>query len=201
MKLPIHLLAAALILDGVCFAQAPKAAADTAVSNKETQVTRFYVNMAAAAEGQNLGKTAVVGSRYGTPFSEAVKGGGVLVGMEVWGGPSVRGVQAIFETPTGRVRGQKHGWCRGPSSVLEAKEGFAVTGLNANGADGFEVIFMRIHHSSSSLDAVGTYKSEWVGSKYTKPTRLVPNQKPIIGIYGTTDATLNGIGFLYYDRK
>jgi hypothetical protein len=201
MKPILCLLTLLSLLNMPSAAQAPKPAANTAVSNKETQIKRFFVVMGGASQGENLGKTALLGSPVGTPFTDSLKDGGVLVGLEVWGGAVVSGLQPIFETETGRVRGKKHGRCVGDSSVLEAKEGFAVVGLNANGASGFEVLFMRIHHSTLALDAAGSYKSEWVGAKYTRSTRVVPNQKPIIGVYGTISGGINGVGLLYYDRK
>jgi hypothetical protein len=177
------------------------------VSNKETQIKRFFATMGDASQGHALGKTALAGGTGGTEFSDSLKDGGLLVGFDVWPGTGeIAGIQPIFDTEKGRVRGTKHGNCNGAPTTIEAKEEYAVAGVNANGASfatGFEAIFMKIYHSGMSLDAVGTYKSPWVGAKSGgKSFRLVPGQKPVIGIYGATSGGgIIRMGLLFYDRK
>jgi hypothetical protein len=187
-------------------AQAPQPAANPnpTVSNKETTIKRFFFTMGSAAQGTQLGKTAFIGSPTGgTEFTDALKDGGVLVGFDVWASPNdIRGIQPIFETAEkGRVRGQKHGACKGAPTTLEAKDGFAVAGINTNGLGGFEVLFMLIHHGGLALDSAGSYRSPWVGGKVGKASRLVPSQKPVIGIYGATTGSLDRLGLLFYDRR
>lgn len=184
----------------VSFAQQPAA----------TPEQRFYATLAAAGTGTNLGKTDTVGAPTGTDYGDTQPEGAVLVGLDLWKGNFennlvIRGVCPIFQTATGRVRGPKRGNCDGSPTTTEAKPGFAVAGIEAKGGlrvDGLEIVFMRIHVSGIALDSSGSYKSEWVGGKGGgKPRRLVPNQKPIIGIFGGAGSELDRIGLLYYDRK
>ena len=204
MKTPVlpHTIAAFLLLQ-----------TSVAISQPAPAVTpeqRFYSTLTAAAQGNGLSKTDTAGSPTGTDFSDTHASGGILVGFDLWksnfqNNLIVGGICPIFQTASSRVRGPKRGRTNGTPVTIEAKPDFAVAGIvvkSGGRVDGLEVVFMRVNHAGVGLDSAGSYKSEWFGGrKGGRETRLVPNQQPIIGIFGGSGGGLDRLGLLYYDRK
>lgn len=169
---------------------------------------RFHATLS-AAQGSSPGKTSTVGGPTGDEYLEMAPPGAVLVGFDVWTGNYrnslvIRGICPIFQSGNERSRGSKYGTCSGAPTTIEPKPGFAVGGIDAKGGvrvDGFQAIFMRINYFGFALASAGSYKSEWVGGKGGRESRLVPNEKPIIGIFGGKGAEIDRIGLLFYDRR
>jgi hypothetical protein len=170
---------------------------------------QFYATLAAGArQSGNFEKTDNVGAATGGAFSETYPDGGILVGFDVWTGdygPNlvIRGIRPVFQTARGRVRGKGHGNTRGqPDAVIEAKEGYAVAALEARGADrldGFKVLFWKILPFDVSLDADGSYQSDWVGGLGGAKGRhqLSSDGHPVIGISGGAEDQITRLGLIY----
>jgi hypothetical protein len=157
-------------------------------------------------------ETKKSGGHGGGNFAEARPEGGLLVGFEVWKGDwsghmIIRGIRPIFQLATGRVKGESHGTTHGlPHLTVEAKDGYAVAGLEPRGGDrldGFQVLYWKIQPSMQRLDAECAYKSDWVGGggggKSKHP--LSSDARPVIGIFGASGADMDRLGLIYADSK
>lgn len=175
-----------------------------------TPAARFYAKMAEATQGPDVRRTATVGAPTGVEYAELPPAGGVLVGFDLWKGNFrrflvVSGIRPIFQTATGRVRGKTYGSEGGNLTTVEAKDGFAVAGIEVKGGervDQLRVAFMKINYTGFNLDSVGAYKTEWIGgSGGGREQRLIPNQKPVVGIFGGSGRDLDRLGLIYLDLK
>lgn len=167
----------------------------------------FYSTLATDAREVVPEQTRKVGAMGGDAFAEVYPDGGLLVGFDVWLGDYgshriIGGIRPVFETAGGRARGQSHGTTNGnPDVVIEAKEGYAVAGLDARGGDrldGFKVLFWKIHELDVSMDAEGSYQSAWVGGQGgSKPHPLSSNGQPVLGISGGSGVAVDRLGLIY----
>ena len=153
-------------------------------------------------------KTPSVGaaSDSGTAFHDIGPDHGVLIGLEYSTGPTPQGGTAIHSlTPLYlRAAGKTHGTLRGtlkpgsPATVLEARPGFAVAGIEARGTAGleaFRITFMR--YENGALDPAERYTTKWIGSDGAAPgTRLRTDTRPIVGIYGKAGALIGEFGLI-----
>jgi len=157
------------------------------------------------------GKTKTAGGLGGVDFTD-VRPGAILVGLEVWkgeyaGDDVIRAIRPIYETATGRVTGRIYGRKAGSSTKMEAREGFAVSGIEVRVAgevvEDIKVLFWQIHETGPSLDAEGSYKEESdAESRGGKPFRqLSANGKIVVGIFGGSAYAVDSIGLLYIDRN
>jgi len=171
---------------------------------------RFYAALAKAADNAAPKETKKVGGGGGGNFIDVPNGGGILVGFKVWQGDYsghriIRGIQPIYQTATGRVPGDLHGEKNGAPTTIEAKDGYAVAAIEARGGDrldGLEVLFWKIHAVDVSLDAEGSYKSEWIGGKGGSKSRhpLTGNGSPVIGISGASGSDVDRVSLIYCER-
>ncbi|MEI6071518.1 MAG: hypothetical protein WCS31_06980 [Verrucomicrobiae bacterium] len=149
----------------------------------------------------------------GTPFKEIFPEGGILVGMDVWRGyygnaEAVCGLSPIYQTASGRQRGQIYGNKTGPMVTLEARDGYAVAGVRAGTetvVQSLQLQFQQIDYKTFNLTAIDPYKSDPVGGKSkgnrANPTLILTGSKPIIGIIGSSGMCIDRIGLIYADRK
>jgi len=171
---------------------------------------RYYAALAADVKGPNLRKTETVGLPTGKEFSDFRPEGGFVIGFDFWKSNYkktvvVNGVTPIYRTETGKVRGNHYGRSEGDPITLEAKEGFAVAGLEVKAGermDQLRVIFMRYNVALDGFNSADAYKSDWIGGP-SQPAerRLIPNQKMIVGIFGGSGLGLDHFGLLYVDHR
>jgi len=171
---------------------------------------RFYAALAAAAKSAVPEKTKRVGGHGGGNFIDTLEDGAILVGFEIWQGDYsghriIRGIRPIFQTASGRVPGGLHGHADGASTKVEAKEGYAVAAIEARGGDrldGIQVLFWKIRASDVSLEAEGSYKSDWIGGKGGGKALhpLSSNGNPVIGIAGASGDDVDRVGLVYCER-
>jgi hypothetical protein len=171
---------------------------------------RYYAALAEGVKGPNLHKTEQVGTVTGHDFTEVNPEGGFVVGFDFWKANHkkttvVNGVRPIFQTALGRVRGNSYGHSEGDPITLEAKEGFAVAGLETRAGermDQVRVIFMRYNVTLNGFNNADSYTSQWIGGPgHPKEHRLIPDQKMIVGIYGGSGLGLDHFGLLYLDHR
>ena len=201
MKLTASAMA---LLSYAAFGQQPTSPAPL---SKEDQ--HFYSTLAAdARDAVSVQTTRNVGAMGGDAFDEVRPEGGILVGFDVWLADYgfnrvIGGLRAIFETANGRIRGDSHGTTLGkPNFVIEAKPGYAVVALEARGGDrldGFKALFWKIHEFDVSMDAEGSYQSDWVGGQGGGKARhpLSSNGSPVLGISGRSGTQIDRLGLIY----
>lgn len=165
---------------------------------------------AAIAEAPKA-KTEAAGGTGGTPFEQIAPDNGLLVGFDVWEGDYgcklvIVGLRPIFQTPEGRIRGQLQGEENGRVKTLEAREGYAVTGMDIRSGDrvdGFRLLYARVNTFSGRIEATGGSRSNYVGgqggSKRKQP--LSSGGKPVIGCHGGSGTQVDRIGLVYADTE
>jgi hypothetical protein len=208
-NLPSRSLLKAL-LNAICVASISSAAFAQQPSPRNAISQRFYAALAAAAKSAVPEKTKRVGGPGGGSFIDVLEEGAILVGFEVWQGDYsghriIRGIRPIFQTASGRVPGSLHGEEDGAPTKVEAKEGYAVAAIEARGGDrldGIQVLFWKIRPSGVSLEAEGSYKSDWIGGKGGGKALhpLSSNGNPVIGIFGASGNDVDRVGLVYYER-
>lgn len=185
------------------FAQQPNPAAIAAQG-------RYYAALADGIKGSNLRKTESVGTPTGHDFTDTRPEGGFIIGFDFWKAnykktTVVNGVRPIYLTQTGKVRGNAYGHSEGDPITIEARDGFAVAGLETKAAermDQVRVIFMRYNVALDGFNSADSYKSDWIGGpSQPKEHRLIPDQKMIVGIYGSSGLGLDHFGLLYLDHR
>ncbi len=171
---------------------------------------QFFAMVKAASRKASLSSTRTVGSATGIEYSDTLGGGGVIVGFDFWTSNYtqhlvVNGVCPVYQTASGRVRGKARGYRVGNLITVEAREGFAVSGVTAKSGDRMDrvqVEFMRINYPTRDLDPNSLYKSGWVGGKGgLKDHHLTGGGKLIVGIYGASGDELDRFGLLYLGTK
>ena len=172
---------------------------------------RFFTSLKADGRKTVLVKTKTVGSPTGIEYADiAPEGQGLIVGFDFWTsnyGQSlvVNGVCPIYLTPKGKVRGKKRGYVIGNLVTVEARDGFAVSGVAVKGGDRMDQVqveFMRIDHAAQSLEPATLYKSAWTGGKGGRRERqLTGNARPVVGIHGASGDALDRFGLLYVETK
>jgi len=170
----------------------------------------FFASMKTSQQ-KPAAQTKTVGSPTGLVFSDTLEGGGVIVGFDFWTSNYsgrilvVNGVCPIYQNSKGRLRGKPHGNRIGNLTTVEAREGYAVSGLTAKAGDRLDrvqVEFMRINFATLNLEPATIYKSNWVGGTNSRYERhLTGGGKPIIGIFGAGGDELDRFGLLYYAPK
>ena len=206
VRFPLSLVVAAAILAlfaTIAPAQLP--------SPTPTPLSKNFWDAIASGGGiLGLGKTKAGGGMGGKDFTDS-KQGAILVGLEIWkgeygGDDVIRAVRPIYETPTRRITGRIYGNKIGASQKLEAREGFAVAGIEVRTTgdvvEDIRVLFWQIHESGPSLDAADAYKAESGGSSHGRPFKqLSANGKIVTGIFGGSAIAVDSIGLLYIDRN
>jgi hypothetical protein len=171
---------------------------------------RYYAALAEGVKGPNLRRTETVGLPTGKEFTDLRPEGGFLVGFDLWKANYkkalvVNGIRPIYLTQLGKFRGNAYGHSDGEPITVEAKEGFAVAGMEVHSADRMDqvrVIFMRYKVGLDGFNSDGAYKSEWIGGpSQPKEHRLIPDQKMIVGIFGGSGLGLDHFGLLYLDHR
>lgn len=198
-------------LAGICLAVISGTAMSQQPSPGDAIQKRFYAALAEAAGKANTENTRKVGGKGGGDFIEVMPEGAILVGFEAWKGDYyghliIRGIRPIFQTAHGRVQGKRHGSDYGIPMRVEAKEGYAVAAIEARGGDrldGFQVLYWKIHPVDATLDAEGSYKSEWVGGGGGRKARhpLTSNGNAVIGISGASGDDVDRLGLVYCGRR
>jgi hypothetical protein len=172
---------------------------------------RFYTALARGAASTDLEKTKKSGGSGGGAFAEVRPEGAYLVGFDVWEGDwsghrIIRGMRAIFQTATGRIRGSGHGHTSGhPSKVVEANEGYAVAAMEVRGGDrldGFQLLFWKIRPAMWRLDADASYRSDWIGGSGGGKARnaLSSDGRPVLGIFGASGSDMDRLGLIYLPK-
>lgn len=190
-------------------AQQPAAPVAPALSSIDQ---RFYASLKEAASRTDLELTKKSGGHGGGAFAEVRPEGGILVGLELWQGDYfghlvIRGVRAIYQTATGRVRGAGHGNIHGePAARIEAKDGYAIAAIEPRGGDrldGLQALIWKIHPTTSRLDAEGAYKSDWVGGHGGGKKRhpLSSDGRPVLGITVASGDQVDRLGLIYVEPK
>jgi len=159
-------------------------------------------------------ESRAVGGEAGTPFEDLAPRESILVGLRVtWdyflskplrNGDIriVKTIQPLFQGKKGAGAGDIHGeavtrdcW------TIVANPGYAVGGIIAKGAagvDGLKVVFFRIR--DGGLDRKDRYESDWYGGRGGGPeTMLGGDGRPVLGIRGTADEDLIGLGLVQGD--
>lgn len=170
----------------------------------------FFAIVKAGSKKPLLARTKTVGSATGIEYFDTQGEGGIIVGFDFWTSNYtqhlvVNGVRPVYQTIKGRVRGKARGYRVGNLITIEAREGFAVSGMTAKSGDRMDrvqVEFMRINYPTRDLDPNSLYKSGWVGGKGgIKDHHLTGGGELIVGIYGASGDELDRFGLLYLDPK
>ncbi|HEY2341425.1 MAG TPA: hypothetical protein VGH90_00285, partial [Chthoniobacteraceae bacterium] len=107
------------------------------------------------------------------------------------------GIRGIYLGPKGRVLGPVHGTTREPGIAVEAKPGYAVSGLGVRfdwAVNGFDVFFMKIMRSADALDPADFYVSDYIGAQSGKELRYCANDgRLVLGFGAQAGADLNEI--------
>jgi hypothetical protein len=147
-------------------------------------------------------KTDVSGAKKGD--SNVPEDGALLIGFELsefnWKGKSVKSLDPIFLTREGVFRGVLRGKHARKTTVVQARDGYAVAGLNVYSHDrlaGLQVVFMKIDAAAGKLDANATYTSNWFGTQGpTAPTQLGGDGRLVVGVHGARGADADTIGLV-----
>ncbi|MDB6137410.1 MAG: hypothetical protein JWO94_482 [Verrucomicrobiaceae bacterium] len=171
----------------------------------------FFAAMKAGQEKPAVaGHTKTVGSPTGLMYSDTLASGGIIVGFDFWTSNYgkflvINGVCPIYQNAKGRTRGKPHGNRNGNLTTLEARDGYAVSGVTAKAGDRMDqaqVEFMRINFATLNLEPGTIYKSKWVGGSGGRYERhLTGGDKPVIGIFGASGDELDRFGLLFYAPK
>ena len=158
----------------------------------------------AAIEGKSFAKTGLSGKREGS--SEIPADGALLIGLDItefnWRGKNVKTVQPIFLGRDGVFHGKSRGKPNKKVIHIEAKEGYAVGGLNTYANDriaGIQVVFMKIIPLTGKLDprVECRYASPWHGTQGDGPaTVLGGDGRMVIGVHGGMGADADTIGLV-----
>lgn len=170
----------------------------------------FFGAVKAGSKKATLSRTKTVGAPTGIDYFDTQGDGGIIVGFDFWTSNYtqhlvINGVRPVYQTPKGRVRGKARGYRVGNLITVEAREGFAVSGVTAKAGDRMDrvqVEFMRINYPTRDLDPNSLYKSGWTGGKGgIRDHHLTGGGKLIVGIYGASGDELDRFGLLYLDPK
>lgn len=178
------------------------------VAQTTTQAPRLHALLANkikdAIAGKSTMKTALSGKREGT--SETPPDGALLIGLNItefgWRGKSVKTVEPIFLGRDGVFHGKARGKPTNNVIRIEAKEGYAIGGLNTYAHDriaAIQVVFMKIIPLTGKLDprAESRYTSPWYGTQGDGPaTRLGGDGRLAIGVHGGMGADTDTIGLV-----
>ncbi len=213
MTLPARLLsfvvlAFTTLAPATTHAQQPPAPAADAQAAAEQ---RFFAKVVIDTKEKGVTKGPTTGAPTGDEYTETAPDGGILIGFELWKGSFrgsmlvVGGIRPIFLTPKGRVLGKVQGRSAGTATVVEARPGYAVAGIDVKGGDRVDqmrVVFMKIGYMSARLESAGSYKSDWFGGKGGEKERhFYPNQKLILGIHGASGDQLDRLGLVHLERN
>lgn len=144
-----------------------------------------------------------LGGAGGGAFRDLPPDGALVAGFRVsvgpvFGNPCVSSLQPLFMSATGKVEGVTHGKKLGDLKTIEARPGYAVSGIVVKtglAVDGFKVVFMRM--KPDGLDLNDKYESEWIGGRGGgAETPMGCDGKPVIGIQGRSGDGLDAIGLI-----
>lgn len=174
------------------------------------QITGAPVNEEAPTllpDGAQLKTPSVGGQRdLGRPFRDLGPENGILLGFEYTLGTSEQGATVVesFTPLYLRAAGKARGTLRGtpkpgnPATVLEARPGFAVAGMEVCGSvtlDAFRITFMR--YENGTLDLGERYTTKWIGNEKGAVTKsLRTDTRPIVGVYGKAGLQIHEFGLL-----
>jgi hypothetical protein len=154
----------------------------------QTPLTASFV---ARAPSGPLEESQRRGSQRGDRFLDAPKDSSVLIGFIAYRGPQNRdvivGLRGIYLGPRGRVVGPLHGSVNDPAVTIEARSGYAVSGLGVKSdwaVNGFEVFFMKLLRSADALDPADFYVSDYVGGQGGGEIRYCANDGRLVVGYG-----------------
>lgn len=156
-------------------------------------------------------KTPSVGGQNGAgqAFHDVGPNSGVLIGFQYTlgtndeGGTVIESLTPIYVRAIGKVSGITRGTRNpdNPATVLEARPGYAVAGIDAWGGASLEamrVIIMR--YENGVLDPADSYRSKIIGNLGAHEggdmKHLSTDTRPIVGIYGKASLAINELGLL-----
>lgn len=159
-------------------------------------------------DGPQLKTPSVGGAQrdWGKPFRDLGPENGILLGFEYTVGTTSQGWTVIesFTPLYLRAAGKARGTLRGTpkpgnaATVLEARPGFAVAGMEVRGGsciDAFRITFMR--YENGALDPGERYTTKWIGGDKGEITKVLrTDTRPIVGVYGKAGGEINELGLL-----
>jgi hypothetical protein len=131
--------------------------------------------------------TGLVGFGIGTDFRDVPPDGSILIGFEV-GTTNNNGMQSlkpIYLTRSGEKAGTLVGKTPEKVTILKAKPGYAVAGVNLHaplGIHGLSLTYMRI--GRAGLMKSQAYASDWVGAKSDNPGGPNGDGAVVVGFFG-----------------
>jgi hypothetical protein len=90
---------------------------------------------------------------------------------------------------------------RGSETVIVARPGYAVAGLEVDSADlvnAVRIVFMRLANGRlDPLDPADHYQSPWIGTPTGRPTKtLSGSERIVVGIHGRRGLVLDAVGLV-----
>ncbi len=151
----------------------------------------------------DLEQTEDFGSDWGGFFKEGRIDGSILTGFVVHTEQetelAVVGIRGIYEGPKGRTMGDLHGEERGAETSIEARPGYAVSGLSMRSGmkvDGFQVYFMKLLPGGAALNPADFYLSEWAGGTGGGAHFLGNDGRLVLGFCGHSGRDVNALGLM-----
>lgn len=154
-----------------------------------------------AHDADTVEPLAIVGNgRAGEAFADEAPAGGALVGLVLaqgksWGG-AVEAVQPIYQVGDRYVRGQRYGNPGGTETIVLARQGYLVDGLNARAGLALNAVQLLFAAHESLETEEDSYASEWVGVPGGSPTQTLAEGRPVVGIHGRQVPQSLGLGLL-----
>lgn len=153
----------------------------------------------AAIDANNIILTDASGGKKGE--QNIPEDGAVLLGFELsefdWKGKSIKSLDPIFLTAEGIFRGELRGKHAPTTTVVQARDGFAVAGINVHAHDrisGFQLVFMKLDAASGKLDPATAYNSPWYGTEPTEWIQYGGDGRIVIGVHGAHGTEAETIG-------
>lgn len=120
-----------------------------------------------------------------------------------FGAPILHSIQPIYLGLRGKFRGEVSGTPGNHPVTLEAREGYAVSGLTLQDGSllgSLQLTYMKIDALHRRLDKADSYQSDVVGAperhKGMKPKTIGNDGNPITGIFGAAGGEINSIGII-----
>lgn len=163
--------------------------------------SKLYFRIQAALKSRKTSISRPAGSNRGNGFFDVLEEGGLLIGLEVGtidiggGERIIRSIRPIYRSARGESPGVNHGQGRGDTTILKAKDGFAVGSVTVKTAAGHVVAvtitFMQTE--GLGLNSRNSYNSLWAGGEgMGQEIKLGGTGSPVVGIAGRIATANNG---------
>jgi len=168
----------------------------------------FFEFLQTAAQSPQISKSVLGKRDRGKPFQEIRKDGAFLIGFELtkgdwFGAPLFQSIQPIYFTAKGKDMGQREGNSGHDPFTIEAREGYAVSGVNMHDGQfiwSIQVTFTKIDLLRQTLNPADSYKSDVYGDVADHPDWAPDKQlgadTPIIGWFGYAESEINAFGLV-----